>query len=106
MVELQVVHNAYRDRIVKLSACSAVCKLNLAVFAQARRSESRAYILFLRAVKYGSHNIKTERPCRITEVNFKHLTDIHSGGNAEGVKHYIKGCAVGKEGHILLRKDS
>ena len=40
------------------------------------------------------------------EVNLKHLTDVHTGRNAKGVKENIQRSAVRKERHIFLRKNS
>lgn len=39
-------------------------------------------------------------------MDLKHLPDVHSRGNAEGVKNDIERLAVFKEGHILLRKNA
>ena len=35
-------------------------------------------------------------------MNFKHLTDVHSGRNAQGVQHDLQRRTVGQERHILL----
>ncbi len=37
-------------------------------------------------------------------MDLQHLTDVHTGGNAQGVQHDIQRGAVGQEGHILLRQ--
>ena len=42
----------------------------------------------------------------VSQMNLENLSDVHTGRNAQGVKAYVKGCTVGQEGHILLRKDS
>ena len=56
--------------------------------------------------KTGVIDLPAEMLRRIAEVHFEHLTDIHTGGNAQGVEHDIERRAVRKEGHILLRKYS
>ena len=39
-------------------------------------------------------------------MHLKHLTDIHSGRNAQRIKNDIERSSVGKERHILGRKYS
>ena len=45
-----------------------------------------------------------QRLGRAAQVNFKHLTDVHSGRNAQGVQHDLQRSTVGQERHILLRQ--
>ena len=60
----------------------------------------------MRAVKDGGLYLVAQMLRGKAEMHLEHLTDIHSGGNAQGVEHDIERRAVRKEGHILLRKYS
>ena len=60
----------------------------------------------MRTVKYRRCDFLTELAVSKAEMNLKHLTDVHSGGYAEGVKKNVKRSTVIKERHILLRKYS
>lgn len=130
VMELKIIHDADGYGVIKLPAGSAVGKDGLAVHAELRHLGGVEFnalllglllslfhsaavclrkclgdILLMGAVEYGGHYLVAERSCGKAEVNLENLTDIHSAGNAEGIKNYIKRCAVGQEGHILLRKD-
>ena len=59
----------------------------------------------LSTVEYGGHYLDTKLLTSDTKMHFKHLTDVHTGRNAERVKNYIKRSTVSKEGHILGRKN-
>ena len=39
-------------------------------------------------------------------MDLEHLTDVHTGRNAQRVQHDIERRTVGQEGHILLRQDA
>ena len=41
-------------------------------------SETSSDVVLVSAVEYGSHNVPAESLTSHTEVNFKHLSDIHS----------------------------
>ncbi len=58
------------------------------------------------AVENRSHDLPSEFRRGSSEMDFKHLTDVHSGRNAERVKHDVERSSVFKERHILLRKNS
>ena len=122
VMQLEVVHIAYCYKAVELLAGSSVYKLRLrflchrylrevdagAVLAfilgslSFRHCEHLSDICFVRTVKYGSHHLPAECLCGIAEVNFKNLSDIHSGRNAERVQYDIERSTVGQERHILL----
>ena len=104
--QLEVIHDADGDRIVKLSAGASVVKHRLAVLSESRLLERFADILLVRAVKDGGLYLVAQMLRGKAEMHLEHLTDIHSGGNAQGVEHDIERRAVRKEGHILLRKYS
>ena len=106
MVELKEVHNAYGYGVVKLFTRSAVGKYRLTVLTVACLFKSLANIGFMRTVKYRRCDFLTELAVSKAEMNLKHLTDVHSGGYAEGVKKNVKRSTVIKERHILLRKYS
>ena len=105
VMELKVVHDPDGDGVVEGLACSAVVKGHLARFVHARHFEALRDILFLCAVKDRGHDLPAETLCRDSEVNLKHLTDVHSRRHAHRVEDYIKGSAVCHERHILRRED-
>ena len=133
VMELEVVHDSNGYRVVERLARSAVVEDRLSVddlllflagdgigngkgrlsvgalageniTLESRHLEALGNILLRCTVEYGGHYLPAETLCRDTKVNLKHLTDVHSGRNAEGVEHDIKRSAVGQEGHILGRK--
>ena len=104
--QLEVIHDADGDGIVKLSAGASVVKHRLTVLSESRLLERFADIFLVRAVKDGGLYLVAQMLRGKAEMHLEHLTDIHSGGNAQGVEHDIERRAVRKEGHILLRKYS
>ena len=106
VVQLEEVHNADRDVFVKFFAGASVDKGRFAVGGKAGFFKGGSDVVLMSAVKDGSHNLPAELTAGKAEVNLKNLTDVHTRGNAEGVKHNVKRSAVLKEGHILLRKNS
>ena len=82
----------------------AVVKRRLSVITQSCLTQTLRNFGFVCAVEYRGHYLPAQLLCGDTQMDFKHLTDVHSGRNAQRVKHYIKRCAVRKEGHILGRK--
>ena len=59
-----------------------------------------------RTVENGRHYLPTEFRRSSAEVDFKYLTDVHSGRNAERVKNDVERTTVFKERHIFLREYS
>ena len=104
--QLEVIHDADGDGVIELSAGTSVVEYRLAVLSESRLLERFADILLVRAVEDGSLDLVAQMLRGKAEMHFEHLTDIHSGGNAQGVEHDIERRAVRKEGHILLRKYS
>ena len=100
--KLEVIHDADRYGVIKASARASVGEDGLAVLTQTRLTEGFTDIGLMCAVKDGGFNLISEMLRGKAEVNLEHLTDIHSGRNAQRIKHYIKRSAVGQEGHILL----
>ena len=104
--QLEVIHDANGDGVIELSAGTSVVEYRLAVLSESRLLERFADILLVRAVKDGGLYLVAQMLRGKAEMHLEHLTDIHSGGNAQGVEHDIERRAVRKEGHILLRKYS
>ncbi len=104
MMKLKVIHIAYCNRIIKLFACSAVCKNCFTVFRQACKLKTFTDIVFVRTVKYRGAHLPAESHSSITEVNLKHLSDIHTGRYTKRIKNNIKRTTIRKKRHILLRK--
>ncbi|CDC29576.1 uncharacterized protein BN792_01787 [Faecalibacterium sp. CAG:82] len=57
-------------------------------------------------VEDGGHDLDATGLCRVAQVDFQHLTDVHTGRNAQGVQHDVQRGAVGQVRHILLRQDA
>ncbi len=104
VVEFKVIHIAYRNSVVKLLSGASVIKNCLSVLRQTCFTEALADISLVRAVEYRCHDLPAELLCGHAEVDLKHLTDIHTGRNAERVQADIKRCSVLEERHILLRQ--
>ena len=63
-------------------------------------------IAFQCAVEDRGCNLPAECFCNQTEVNFQHLTDVHTGRHAQRVENYLKRSSVFHERHIFLREYS
>ena len=74
-------------------------KFNVAVYSGVNKCVEN--VAFVSAVKYRCANLPAESLCGAAEVYLKHLSDVHTGRYAEGVKNDIKRTAVGQERHIL-----
>ncbi len=44
--------------------------------------------------------------CSQTKMDFQHLTDVHTGRNAQRIQNDIQRCAIGQERHILLAQNA
>ena len=122
MMQLEVIHIADRYKAVELFSRSAVYKLRFCVLRHGylgeiyagtvlalisgslllRHSEHLSDVLLVSAVEYRSHYLPAESLGGIAEMDFQHLTDVHTGRNAERVKNDIERSTVGQERHILL----
>ena len=105
-MELKIIHIADGDGVIEFLTRSAVCKNGFTVLRKACKLKTFADIIFVCTVKYGCAHFPAECHCGIAEMHLKHLTDIHTGRYAEGVKNDIKRATVGQERHILLRKNA
>src|SRR5699024_7755554 len=56
------------------------------------------------AVKYRSSNIESQGFCRKTQMDFQHLSDVHTGRHAQRVQHDVQRTAIWQEWHIFYRK--
>ena len=122
MVKLKVIHVAHSYGGLELLAGSSVYKLGFAVVRPFKLCKiylcgvfagklvfmllsiviEVAYIFLVNAVEYGGHYLPAQSSCNVAQMHFKNLSDVHTGRNAQRVKHDIQRCAVGQEGHILL----
>ena len=57
-------------------------------------------------VEHGGHDLDAAGLGCIAQVDFQHLTDVHTGRHAQGVQHDVQRGAVGQVGHVLLRQDA
>ena len=104
VVELEEVDPADRNVVIELLAGAAVVHDALAVLAETCLTQSFAYGRLVCAVKGRSCDLPAESLSRVAKVNLEHLTDVHSGGNAQRVQDYIQRSAIGQIGHILTRQ--
>ena len=133
VMELEVIHDTHGYGVIERLAGTAVVKHGLAVddlqlrftgfgvgdlaglltvniftgeyvTPHTRHLHAFENVLLVRTVENGGHDLPAELACGNAEVDLKHLTDVHSGRNAQRVKNDIKGSSVGQERHILGRE--
>ena len=105
MVQFQKVHITHGYRVVEGFAGTAVIQLGLSVLPLAGGFQAFPDIFLAGAVKYRGHDFPPQSFGGIAQVDFQHLTDIHTRGNTQGVEHNIQRRTIGQEGHILLGQD-
>ena len=54
----------------------------------------------------GSHDLDAACLGSVAQVDFQHLTDVHTGRHAQRVQHDVQRGAVGQVGHVLLRQNA
>ena len=106
VVQLEEVDPADGDVVVELLAGASVVQLALAVLAQSGLTQGLAYGFLVRAVEDGGGHLPAKSLSRVAEMDLEHLSDVHSGGNAQRIEDYIKRSAVGQVGHILAGQDA
>ena len=104
VMELEIVHDADSYGVVERLARSAVVKCCLAGERDARHFLEFGDIGFVGAVENGRHDLDAELPCRVAEVYFKHLTDVHTRRNAQRIENYIERSTVREERHVFRRE--
>ena len=104
VVQLEEVDIADGDGVVERLAGAAVVEDALAVGAQAGLLEAAAYVVLGGAVEYRRRDFPAERLGGIAEVDLKHLSDVHSGRDAQGVQDYVERGSVRHIGHVFLGK--
>ena len=73
---------------------------------QAGHLQALLDVLLGGAVEDGGGHLPAQGLGGVAQMDLQHLTDVHTGGHAQGVQHDIQGGAVGQEGHILLGQDT
>ena len=94
VMQLKVVHIAYRYTVVERLTGTSVIKLYLTVLIHSGFLEHCADISLMRTVEYRRADLPSECLCSIAEMNLKYLSDVHTGRNAERIKNYIKRSTV------------
>ena len=87
---------------IEFSALEHIARENVSV--KSGKGERLCDIAFLRTVEGRRHDLEAEMLCGDTEMHLEHLTDIHSGRNAQRIQHDIERRTVCKIRHILGRK--
>ena len=106
MVELQEVNPSDCDVVIELLARTAVVHLTLSIFAQACLAQSIADRCLVCAIKDRCSDLPTKSLSRVTQVDFTHLTDIHTGRNAQRIKHDIQRSTVRQIRHVFPRQNT
>ena len=106
VVQLEEVDPADGDVVVELLAGTAVVHDALAVLAETCLTQSLADGGLVCAVEGRGGDLPAQSLSRVAEVNFKNLTDIHTGRNAQRVQNDVQRGAVGQVRHILTRQDA
>ena len=101
LVLIKILHNVRRQDILVFRA--ELLKI-FSIYIIVRQLKGILDIFLVGAVEYRSGNIESQRLCRKTEMDLKHLSDIHTGGHAQRIQHDIQGTAVRQERHIFNRK--
>ena len=90
----------------QLGKLGGICRSILAVPHLAGSIEGIADVSLAGGVEDGGHDLDAAGLGSVAQVDFQHLTDVHTGRNAQGVQHDVQRGAVGQVGHILLRQDA
>src|SRR5690554_6952952 len=104
--QFEEIHISYSNRAVERFARTPVINRHFTVTAEACLLQCIHNINFGCTVKYRRSYMPAHCFSSKTKVNLQHLSDIHTGRNAQGVQADFKGCTVGQEGHILFWKHS
>ena len=106
MVQLEEVNVTDGDLVVETLTGTAVVQPALALGIEASLDQLLLDLVVARTVENRRCDLVAEGLGGIAQMNFEHLTDVHTGRNAQGVQHDVERRTVGQEGHILLRKDA
>ena len=71
-----------------------------------RLAEALDDVAFVRAVEDGGRDLEPEDLRRDAEMDLKHLTDVHTGRNAQRVQNDVERRTVGKERHVFGGQDA
>ena len=89
-----------------LGELGGICGSILAVPHLAGGIKSIADVVLAGRIKDRGHDLDAAGLGSVAEVDFQHLTDVHTGRHAQRVQHDVQRSAVGQVGHILLRQDA
>ena len=104
--KFKVVHVADRYTVFERFARAAVEKLNFAVFGKSVFLQKLFDVVFGRAVEYGGCDLPVKHFRDKSQVNFKNLTDIHTGRNAQRVQHDLQRRTVCHKRHVFFGKNA
>ncbi len=99
---IQIIHNfllciifIFLIECLPIGVCIIVCHL-----------QSIHDIMLVCAIEDWCRYIKAKYLCSKTQVNLKHLSDIHTGRYAQWVQNDIKWTTIWQERHILNRENT
>ena len=106
MVQLQIVGITNGNQVIEGFAGTAIVQNGLAVLAQTCQLQGFPDILLVGTVKHGSGDMPAQSLGGVTQMDFQHLSDVHTGRHAQGVQYHIQGSTIRQEGHIFLRQNT
>ncbi len=106
MVELEIVHIADGNRVVKQLTCAAIVDRGLAVGGLAGLCQQVTDVILMCTIEHRGHHLEAQRRSGVAKIDLQHLSDVHTRRHAQGVQHNIQRCAIRQERHILTGQDA
>ena len=104
MMELEIIHIADSDRVVKQFTGAPIAQPGFAISGQSGLLKTIGDVLFVRTVKNRGHDLPTQLCGSAAQMHFKHLSNVHTGRNAQRVEQDVERTPIRQIGHILLRQ--
>src|SRR5690554_5355504 len=102
MRKLQDIHVSYGNFVIKRLPCSSIIQHSLTVSVESSSFQGIFDVLFRCTVKYWSCYMPAKFCCRPSKMNFKNLTDIHTGRYTQWVQTDLQWSSIRKERHIFF----
>ena len=96
----EILHDLFRNIIFMLLLEFFPFQIDIIV----GKFEGICNVIFLRTVKHRRRHVKAQRPGSQGQMDFQHLSDIHTGRHAQRIQHDIQRTAVRQIRHILHRQ--
>jgi len=102
VAELKHIDDAYGGRLVKAVACAAVVEVGLAETWQTGLVGPFVKVVERSAVEDRCREFLAQLAAGPSEYGLEDLSEVHTRGHAQRVKHDIDRSAVGEERHVFL----